>query len=129
MHAYGGVDMLRVDDVADPEPGPRDVRIRVCASSVNPVDWKIRIGAQRGVIFYKLPWILGLDVSGVVDAVGPRITRFRVGHEVWSSPTHRRPGSYAERMCVDERQVAFKPKNLSHDEAASLPPFIPRLLF
>ena len=121
LHAYGDPDVLRVDEVEAPVPGPRDVRVRVCATSVNPVDWKIRSGGQRNVIRYKLPWILGLDVSGVVEAVGARVTRFKVGDEVWSSPTHRRPGTYAEQVCIDEREVALKPKNLSHDEAACLP--------
>ena len=121
IHAYGSPEVLRVEEVPAPVPGPRDVRVRVCATSVNPVDWKLRGGGQRNVVWYKLPWILGLDVSGVVDAVGAGVTRFKVGDEVWSSPTHSRPGTYAEQVCIDEREVARKPRNLSHDEAASLP--------
>jgi alcohol dehydrogenase len=121
IHAYGAPDVLRVEEVEAPHPGPRDVLVRVCATSVNPVDCKIRGGGQRNVIWYRLPWILGLDVSGVVEAVGAQVTRFKVGDEVWSSPTHRRPGTYAERLCIDEREVARKPKNLTHDEAACLP--------
>jgi NADPH:quinone reductase-like Zn-dependent oxidoreductase len=121
VHAYGSADELRVEDVPKPEPGPRDARVRVCASSVNPVDWKLRSGGQRNIVRYRLPWILGLDVSGVVDAVGAEVTRFKVGDEVWSSPRHTRPGAYAEYMCVDERELAKKPKKLTHDEAATLP--------
>lgn len=121
IHGYGTPDVLRVEEIPEPQPGPRDVLVRVCATSVNPVDCKIRSGGQRNVIRYKLPWILGLDVSGVVEAVGAQVTKFKVGDEVWSSPTHSRPGTYAEKVCLDEREVAFKPKNLSHDEAASLP--------
>ncbi|MBZ0121793.1 MAG: NADP-dependent oxidoreductase [Sandaracinaceae bacterium] len=121
IHEYGGPEVLRIEDVPEPSPGPHDVLVRVCATSVNPVDCKIRSGGQRAVIFYELPWILGLDVSGVVEAVGARVTRFRAGDEVWSSPTHRRPGTYADKLCIDERQVALKPKSLTHDEAASMP--------
>jgi alcohol dehydrogenase len=121
IHEYGPPEVLRVEEVDVPSPGPRDVRVRVCATSVNPVDWKIRSGGQRNIIRYSLPWILGLDVSGVVEAVGSRVTRFRVGDEVWSSPIHSRPGTYAEKVCIHEREVARKPKNLSHDEAASMP--------
>lgn len=121
IHEYGPPEVLRVEEVAVPAPRPRDVLIRVCATSVNPVDWKIRSGGQRNVVRYSLPWILGLDVSGVVEAVGSRVTRFRVGDEVWSSPIHSRPGAYAEKICVDERHAALKPKNLTHDEAASMP--------
>ncbi len=121
LHGYGGPEVLKLDEVEAPVPGPRDVLIRVCATSVNPVDWKIRSGGQRNVVRYKLPWILGLDVSGVVEAVGARVTRFKPGDAVWSSPTYKRPGTYAEKVCIDEREVALKPSTLSHDEAASLP--------
>lgn len=121
IHEYGGPEVLRIDEVAKPSPGPRDVLVRVRAAAVNPIDWKVRSGAQRGVMRYRLPWILGLDVSGVVEARGERVTRFEVGDEVWSSPTHRRPGTYAEYVCIDEREAAKKPKNVSHEEAASIP--------
>ncbi len=121
FHEYGSPDVLRVEETAKPVPGPRDVLIRVCATAVNPVDWKIRTGGQRNIIRYRLPWILGLDVSGVVEAVGAEVRGFRPGDEVWSSPTHRRPGCYAEYVAIAEEEVALKPKNVSHDEAASLP--------
>lgn len=118
---YGSPDGLEVRDLPDPHPGPDDVLIEVRASSVNPVDTKIRSGAQRAVVRVPLPWVLGLDVSGVVVAVGERVRRFAVGDEVYASPTHRRQGCYAELVAVDERQVARKPSNLTHVEAASLP--------
>ncbi len=121
IHRYGDASVLQLDDVPRPQIRAHDVRIRVCATSVNPVDWKIRSGGQRNIIPLKLPWILGLDVSGVVTEIGPKVKRFRVGDEVWSSPTHRRPGTYAEEVCIDESEVAKKPKSLNHDEAASLP--------
>ncbi len=121
IHEYGGPDVFRADEVDRPEPGPRDLLVRVHATAVNPVDWKLRSGGQRNVARLELPWILGLDVSGVVEAVGPRVTCFRVGDEVWSTPTHRRPGCYAEYTCIDERQASKKPARLSHVEAASMP--------
>ena len=113
--------MFREEDIAKPAPRARDVLVRVRAASVNPVDCKIRSGGQRNIIRLEFPWVLGLDVSGVVEEVGARVTRFKVGDEVWASPTHRRPGSYAEYTCIDEREVALKPKNISHEEAASIP--------
>ena len=121
IHAYGGPEVLRLEDVEKPSPGPRDVLVRVIATAVNPVDWKIRSGGQRNILRYRLPWILGLDVSGVVEAVGAQVKGFKVGDEVWSSPTHSRPGTYAEYVCIDEREVARKPSNLTHEEAASIP--------
>lgn len=121
IRAYGDPSVLHEEDIAKPAPGPRDLLVRVRATSVNPVDCKIRSGGQRNIIHYKFPWVLGLDVSGVVEAVGADVTRFKVGDEVWSSPTHRRPGAYAEYSCIDEREAALKPKNITHEEAASMP--------
>lgn len=121
IHEYGSPEVFRIEDVPEPTPGPDDVLVRVHASSVNPVDWKIRSGVQRAVVRLDLPWILGLDFSGVVEAIGDRVTRFRPGDEVYGSPTHKRPGTYAEKLCVRERECALKPEAISHAEAASLP--------
>lgn len=121
IHEYGTPDVFQVEEVPDPTPGPGDVLIEVHAASVNPVDYKIRQGGQRAIIHYKLPWILGLDVSGVVLAVGKGVTRFRAGDEVYASPTHRRPGTYAEKVVIREGAVARKPQNMTHHEAATIP--------
>ncbi len=121
IHAYGDADVLQLEQVEQPAPGPTDVLVKVHATAVNPVDWKIRSGGQRNIIRYRLPWILGLDVSGTVAAVGSKVTSFSVGDEVWSSPIHNRPGAYAEYLCIDERQVAKKPENITHQQAASMP--------
>jgi len=121
IHEYGDPSVLRIDTVPLPEMRPRDLLVEVHATSVNPVDWKIRSGSQRGAVRLRLPWVLGMDLSGVVLRVGEAVTRFRPGDEVWSSPTHKRPGTYAELCCIDEAQAALKPTNLSHVEAASVP--------
>ncbi len=121
IHGYGPPEVLRIDDIPAPEVRPNDVLIEVHASSVNPVDTKIRSGGQRGVVRYALPHTLGLDVSGVVTAVGERVTAFEVGDEVVSSPTHKRPGCYAEYVAIDASAVAKKAPSLSHHEAASIP--------
>lgn len=121
IHEYGPPSVFRVEDVPDPKPGPKDVLIRIHASAVNPVDWKIRSGGQRGAIRYKLPWILGLDLSGEVVEVGAQVRRFQPGDQVWSSPSHRRPGCYAELIAVAEAEVGKKPASISHLEAAGIP--------
>jgi len=121
IHAYGGPEVLRIEDIAPPAVGRRDVLIDVHAASVNPVDVKLRSGVQRAVVRYRLPVVLGLDLSGVVVAVGTDVTRFAPGDEVFASPTHRRQGTYAELVAVDEAELAHKPARLSHVEAASLP--------
>lgn len=121
LHAYGPPEALVVEDCPAPRPGPRDVLVEVHAASVNPVDCKIRSGGQRGAVRLRLPWILGLDLSGVVRDVGTAVRRFRIGDEVFSSPTHRRPGTYAELCAIHEDEAALKPARLSHLEAASIP--------
>ncbi len=121
IHRYGAPDVLRVDEVSFPRCGPDEVRVDVHASSVNPIDYKIRSGGQRAVVWASLPATLGLDVSGVVSEVGSKVTRFAVGDEVFASPSHRRMGTYAEQIAVRAREVAHKPSNISHQEAASLP--------
>lgn len=121
IQAYGPPEVLQIADVERPVAGPRDVLIELYAAAVNPIDWKIRSGYQRAVIRYKLPHTLGLDGSGVVREIGSKVTRFAVGDEVYTSPTHRRPGTYAEWVAVDEREVAHKPKSLTHQQAAGIP--------
>lgn len=121
IYEYGSPDVFRVEETETPKPLPNDVLIEVHAASVNPVDYKIRKGGQRGAIRLRMPAILGMDVSGTVAEVGSKVTDFKVGDEVYSSPTHRRPGTYAEYVAIDQSAVALKPKNLSHQEAASIP--------
>ena len=121
MHGYGGPEVLQLELVPAPTPGPHDLRIGVHAAAINPVDFKIRSGAQRAVVWLSFPWTLGMDVSGEVLEVGAEVTRFKVGDQVVASPSHRRMGCYAEEVVVRADEVAFKPKSLSYVEAASLP--------
>jgi alcohol dehydrogenase len=121
IDAYGPAENLRLAEVPMPIPGPRDLLVRVMASSVNPVDTKQRLGIQRVVVRKTMPAILGMDVSGIVEAVGAEVTRFAPGDAVWSSPSHTRPGCWAEYVCVLESEAAPKPPSLSHPEAASIP--------
>ena len=123
---YGGPEVLQIaDDLPTPRVGPNGVLVRVHAASVNPVDWKLRCGllaAVRPVIF---PVIWGCDLSGVVTEVGPSITLFKPGDEVYGfkdgyvAKTFR--GTYAEYAVAPEKSLAKKPPRLSHEEAASIP--------
>lgn len=123
---YGGPEVLQlVDDLPTPKVGPNGVLVRVHASSVNPVDWKLRRGwlaAVRPVIF---PVIWGCDLSGVVTEVGSAVTLFKPGDEVYGfkdgyvAKTFR--GTYAEFAVMPEKSLAKKPPNLSYEEAASIP--------
>lgn len=119
---FGGPEVLQVFvDVPEPEPGPRDLVVRVHATATNPVDTKVRRGASPGGPVPSPPLILGWDASGVVTAVGGEVEHFRVGDEVYFAGNVARPGSYAEYVAVDERIVAHRPKTLSHTDAAAIP--------
>jgi NADPH:quinone reductase-like Zn-dependent oxidoreductase len=123
---YGGPEVLQMeDDLPTPRVGPNGVLVQVHATSVNPLDWKLREGlldAVRPVVF---PVIWGCDLSGVVAEVGPSVTLFKPGDEVYGfkdgyvAKTYR--GTYAEYVVAPEKTLAKKPSNLSHVEAASVP--------
>lgn len=105
-------------ELPDPDPGPRDILVRVKAVSVNPVDYKQRRARKDDE---SSPRILGWDAAGIVEATGSEVTLFRPGDEVWYAGDITRPGSNAELQAVDERIAAKKPANLSFAEAAALP--------
>ena len=121
MTAVGGPEVLRLAEVPEPRvAGDRDVLVRLAAAGINPVDYKLR---SNGTIGGSLPAVLGWDGAGVVEATGPRVTRFRAGDEVYFcdggfGPT---PGTYQEKRVVDERFLARKPRSLSFVEAAAAP--------
>jgi NADPH:quinone reductase-like Zn-dependent oxidoreductase len=121
IHRYGDADTLCYEDAPLPEPGPLDVRIRVHAAAVNPVDWKIRAGYLAAMLPYQLPLTIGWDVSGVVDQLGAEVTGVSVGDAVYSRPDIVRDGTYAEYAVVRASEVAVKPESLSHREAAAVP--------
>lgn len=116
-----GKDGLRAAQVAEPTLGAHDVLIAVAAASVNPLDTMIRDGEFKQLIKYKRPFVLGHDLSGVVTAIGPAVTRFGVGDAVYSRPRDGRIGTFAERISVHEDDVALKPSSLSFVEAAAVP--------
>lgn len=106
-------------DLPKPEAKGRDLLVAVKAVSVNPVDTKVRKGGGKKV--ENPPRILGWDASGVVEAVGPEVTLFQAGDEVYYAGDITRSGSNAEFQLVDERIVGHKPKSLGFAEAAALP--------
>lgn len=117
---FGGPEVFEERTMPEPVPGPTGVLVKVHATSVNPVDAKIRqAGSWAGV---EPPAIIGYDVSGVVEAVGDAVEDFDVGDEVFYTPEiFVGQGSYAEYHVADASIVAPKPPSLSHAQAASLP--------
>ncbi|NYI05655.1 NADP-dependent oxidoreductase [Allostreptomyces psammosilenae] len=121
IERYGNNGVVRVGDRPQPQPGPRDLLVKVRAASVNPVDVFTRNGRMRPLLPYPLPLTLGSDLSGEVVAVGPEVTAFRAGDEVYARLHERRIGAFAEYALVREADAAPKPAGLNHVEAASIP--------
>jgi NADPH:quinone reductase-like Zn-dependent oxidoreductase len=116
---FGGPDAFEIRDVAVPAVGARDVRVRVHATAINPLDYQIRRGDYPDLV--QLPCITGHDISGVIEEIGSDVVKFTVGDEVYYTPQiFGAQGSYAEQHVADVDLVARKPANLSHKEAASL---------
>lgn len=122
IHAYGGPEMLHYEeDLALPSLRPDDLLIRVRATAVNPVDWKIREGQLQNLLHHTLPLTLGWDVSGEVVAVGSEVNTFTLGDAVYARPDIERDGAYAEYIAVKASEAAHKPANLDHLQAAAVP--------
>ena len=118
---YGKQERLRAAEVPAPDVGDNDVLIQVHATAVNQLDSKLRNGEFKLILPYRPPFILGHDVAGVVVRVGPRVRQFKVGDEVYARPDDFRIGTFAELIAVKEDSVAIKPKNITMEEAASIP--------
>ena len=122
LERFGDPDVLVVGTRPVPPPLPTEIRVRVVGAGVNPVDWKTRAGQGMAGALGDLPVVLGWDVAGVVDAVGPGVTRFAVGDRVFGMPWFPRPaGAYAEYVTAPSRQFAALPAELDPVAAAALP--------
>jgi NADPH:quinone reductase-like Zn-dependent oxidoreductase len=120
--SYGGVDRLQLREVENPgPPGTGQVLVRVRASSVNPLDWRIRQGQLRLILPAKFPLVPGFDLAGEVEAVGPEVTRFAPGDAVFGQTGSRHGGACAELALALESALAAKPEALSFEEAAAIP--------
>lgn len=121
IDSFGPAVQLRVRDVPRPVPGPGQILLEVHASSVNPIDWKIPGGQMAARYGSAFPLILGFDASGIVAEVGPGVTAFASGDEVFARSDVGAGGCYAEYALLNVGTVARKPAELSHAEAAALP--------
>ena len=118
---YGKKESLRAGEVPEPALREGEVMVQVHASGVNLLDSKIRGGEFKLILPYRVPFVLGHDVAGVVTRVGSRVRQFKVGDEVYSRPDDFRIGTFAEFVAVKEDSLAFKPNNITMEEAASIP--------
>jgi NADPH:quinone reductase-like Zn-dependent oxidoreductase len=116
---YGGPETTVISAVPAPEPGSKQVLVRVKAAGINGLDWKVREGYVRDAFPLQLPTVLGLELAGVVEGVGPGTSRFRIGDRVMGPLGGL--GAYAELVAVDEGNLCPIPDGLREMEAAALP--------
>jgi NADPH:quinone reductase-like Zn-dependent oxidoreductase len=121
INSYGKKETLKLTETAEPVLKDNDVLVRIHAAGVNLLDSKIRNGEFKQFMRYKTPFILGHDAAGVVTKIGAKVRRFKVGDEVYARPADHRIGTFAESIAINERDAATKPKELTMEEAASIP--------
>ncbi|MDJ0784421.1 MAG: NADP-dependent oxidoreductase [Desulfosarcinaceae bacterium] len=123
IEQFGDRSRLTIGELPTPQPAAGEVRIRIHAAGVNPVDWKIREGYLNDLFPHHFPLIPGWDLAGEIDSLGPDTSRFKPGDAVYAYA--RKPevqhGTYAEYITLPEAYVARKPANLDMIEAASIP--------
>jgi NADPH:quinone reductase-like Zn-dependent oxidoreductase len=121
IDGYSKKSPMRLGKMPKPEFRDNDVLIEVHAAGLNLLDSKIKSGEFKLILPYRMPLVLGHDVAGVVIQVGSRVRQFKVGDEVYSRVPDHRIGTFAEFIAVNENDVAPKPKNITMEEAASIP--------
>src|SRR3954470_10355476 len=122
QNEFGGPEVLREVDVPRPKPLPTEVLVRVVSAGLNPVDTKTRAGGGMAGVLGEPPFILGWDVSGVVEEVGFGVHTLKVGDEVYGMPWFpRQAGGFAEYVTAPSRQFVHKPSTVDHDSAAAVP--------
>lgn len=118
---YGKKEKLHLATMPEPVVKENDVLVQIHSSGVNLLDSLLRNGGFKIFLPYKPPFKLGHDVAGVVTQVGAKASKFKVGDEVYARPSDYKMGTFAEQISINEKEVALKPKNISMEEAASIP--------
>ncbi len=118
---YSTKDKFQLTEVPQPTAKEDEVLIQIHAASINQLDTKLKSGEFKLILPYTFPLILGHDVAGIVSAVGAKVSRFKVGDEVYARPADFHIGTFAEYIAVNENDIGLKPKNISMEEAASFP--------
>ncbi|WP_394139738.1 NADP-dependent oxidoreductase [Cytobacillus oceanisediminis] len=121
IEQYGTAEELKERKVPMPEMKDNQVLVEMHATSINPIDWKLRAGYLKNMLPFEFPIILGWDAAGVIAEVGDKVTSFKKGDRVFARPDTTAHGTYAEYVAVDEKLLAKMPENASFEEAASIP--------
>lgn len=117
MQGYGGVDQLRYEEVPKPVPGTNEVLVKVAATSVNPIDWKIRRGDRKATVALQFPVVPGRDIAGEISGTAPGVSDFKAGQKVMALGEH----AYAEFVVVPTSVLAPVPEGLDIEQAGGLP--------
>ena len=121
IHEYGGLEVLKYEEMPRPEPKDDEILVRVIAAGVNPVDGLIRSGKWAKFFNITLPLVPGYDIAGVVEKTGGKIDKFKKGDAVYAYISLKKAGGYAEYALVTEKEAAPKPKSAGFVEAAAVP--------
>ena len=118
---FGGKEQLKEATLPKPIPGENQVIVKLVATSINPIDWKLREGYLKAMLPFEFPIILGWDAAGVIESVGEMVADFKVGDRVFARPETTNRGTYAEYTAIDSPLLAKIPNNISFEEAACVP--------
>lgn len=118
---YGKKEKLYLQEVAEPTIKENEVLVQINAVAINLLDTLIKNGDFKIFLPYKTPFVNGHDMAGVVTRVGTKVHNFKVGDEVYARPSDFKIGTFAEYIAVNENAIALKPKNLTMEEASSIP--------
>ncbi|WP_244088137.1 NADP-dependent oxidoreductase [Companilactobacillus sp. RD055328] len=121
INHYGDESTLEMATLPIPEITDSQVLVEVKATSINPIDWKLREGHLQQMFDWEFPIVLGWDVAGIIKEVGSKVTDWKIGDEVFARPDTTRNGTYAQFTAVDTSLLAHKPNNISFEEAAAVP--------
>ncbi|MDQ0656166.1 NADP-dependent oxidoreductase [Paenibacillus sp. W2I17] len=121
INQYGSKEELVEQEVNKPRAEANQVVVKLEATSINPIDWKLREGYLKEMFDWEFPIILGWDVAGVITEIGANVTKWKVGDRVFSRPETTRFGAYAEYTAVDDYLLAKLPDSISYEEAAAVP--------
>lgn len=121
VNRYSKEDALQLVEISEPTINEKDVLVQVHSAGVNLLDSKIRNGEFKLILPYKTPFTLGHDVAGIVTKIGSKVSKFKVGDEVYARPADHRIGTFAEFISINEEDAAIKPQKLTMEEAASIP--------
>lgn len=121
INGYSKEDKLQLVEVTKPVVKENEVLVQIHSAGINQLDAKLKSGEFKLLLPYKFPLILGHDVAGIVTKAGSKVSRFKVGDEIFTRPADFKIGAFAEYIAVNENDVALKPKNISMEQAASIP--------